>query len=297
MNLNQLCYFKVLARFEHYTKAAEELRISQPTLSQAIASLERELGVRLFEKQGRNIVLTKNGREYLQHVDSALNELESGRLAVEKFNIPQNGQVNISFITNIGAYLLPELITGFLSNPQARGISFSCREGNTNDLLKRLKEELCDMVICSKKDNEPSLDFAPIIAQNLVVLTPPGHPLAENRNLTLKQTAQYPFILHIPDSGMRTIQNKLFANAAITPKISCEVEMDRTIAGLVAADLGVAIVSDGPDLENFNIKIIPLTEPYFIRYLYLVTVKNRQLSNAAEMFKSYVLTYAKQKSA
>lgn len=296
MNLNQLYYFKVLARLEHYTRAAEELQISQPTLSQSIASLENELGVRLFEKRGRNIMLTQNGRAYLKHVESALSELSEGRSAVEKFNRAENGHVRISFITNVGAFIVPRLITGFIANPMTQGISFSCREGNTNDLLNGLKDERYDMVICSKKDNEPSLDFTPLISQSLVVLVPVDHPLAEKRSLTLKETAKFPFIMHIPDSGMRTIENRLFDNVGVVPKISCEVEMDRTIAGLVAANLGVAIVSDGPDIENFNIKIIPLTEPYFIRYLYLVTVKNRQLSNAAGLFKSYVLSVSVNKS-
>lgn len=289
MNLNQLHYFKILARLEHYTKAAEELQISQPTLSQAIASLEGELGIKLFEKQGRNIVLAKNGRAYLKHVEAALEELNAGRLAVEKFNSAENGHVNIAFITNVGAFFVPQLITGFLSSSLTSEISFSCCEGNTNDLLKGLKEERYDMVICSKKDDESGLDFTPIIAQSLVVLVPIGHKLAENRSLTLKEMSQYPLILHIPDSGMRTIENRLFRNAGITPKISCEVEMDRTIAGLVAANLGVAVVSDVHDIEQFNLKSIPLTEPYFIRYLYLVTVRNRRLSNASELFKKYIL--------
>lgn len=80
MNLNQLYYFKTLAELEHYTKAAEKLNISQPTLSHSISSMEKELGANLFEKQGRNVVLTKYGRIYMFYVENALTQLELGKI-------------------------------------------------------------------------------------------------------------------------------------------------------------------------------------------------------------------------
>ena len=84
MNLNQLIYFASLAQLQHVTRASEKLNIAQPSLSKAIANLEQELGVDLFEKQGRNVVLTRQGKLYLDYVEKALESLEEGRSALQR---------------------------------------------------------------------------------------------------------------------------------------------------------------------------------------------------------------------
>ena len=93
MNLNQLYYFKTLAELEHYTKAAEKLNISQPTLSHSISAMEKELGANLFEKQGRNVVLTKYGRIYMFYVENALTQLELGKNQIERLISEGGGKV------------------------------------------------------------------------------------------------------------------------------------------------------------------------------------------------------------
>lgn len=98
MNLRQLYYFKKLAEKEHYTIAAAELSITQPSLSHSIAELERELGVYLFEKQGRNIRLTKYGRFYLTYVEKSLAELEKGEKLLHELTSPSHGNIDLGFI-------------------------------------------------------------------------------------------------------------------------------------------------------------------------------------------------------
>ena len=289
MNLNQLLYFCALAKLEHYTKAAEELQISQPTLSQAIASLEKEIGISLFEKHGRNVALTKDGRIYLSYVETALKELDNGRAYVQRLNSSGGGHVNLAFISTVGAYFVPRLITGFIEHEEHRSIMFSCFEGNTEDILNGLKEERFDIAICSKKEDEPHFDFVPVLQQDLVILTPSAHPLAGRKSLTLHETAAYPFILHTHKTGMRTIEDRLFENCRITPIVSCEVEIDRSIAGLVAANLGIAVVSRSPDIENFDIRTIPLVEPVYSRYIYMTTYRKHRLSASAQSFKTFIL--------
>ena len=93
MNYNQLVYFSTLAHIEHYTKAAEILGISQPSLSHAISNLENELGIYLFEKQGRNVRLTRYGKIYLSYVDSALDELEKGNKQMNRFSDIESGTI------------------------------------------------------------------------------------------------------------------------------------------------------------------------------------------------------------
>ena len=107
MNLNQLYYFKTLAELEHYTKAAEKLNISQPTLSHSISSMEKELGANLFEKQGRNVVLTKYGRIYMFYVENALTQLELGKNQIERLVSEGGGHVGLAYMTS-GRTLSPD---------------------------------------------------------------------------------------------------------------------------------------------------------------------------------------------
>lgn len=289
MNLHQLVYFRALAKLEHYTKAAEKLEISQPTLSNAISSLERELGAFLFEKQGRNVVLTRHGRIYLEYVDAALEILGKGKCELERLNSSGKGHVNLAFISAVGAFLVPKLISNFLREPQYANITFSCHEGNTKELLQGLKEEHYDLVMCSKRDNETSLEFIPVYEQRIVVLMPLDHRLAKKNSVNLGDIAGDLFIMHTHDSGMRAVVSQLFEKAGVTPTISCEVEEDHTIAGLVEAKLGIALVSESPNIRNANVAIIPLVSPEHKRYLYLATVKNRPQPPAVHLFKKYVL--------
>jgi len=289
MNLNQLIYFHTLAKLEHYTRAAERLEISQPTLSKAIASLEKELKTFLFAKQGRNVVLTKHGKIYLEYVEAALTSLDKGKSELARLSSAEKGHVNLAFISAVGAFLVPKIISNFLKDPRYANITFSCNEGNTKELLGLLKEERYDMVICSKRDEETNLLFMPIYEQKIVVLLPRDHILAKRKSISLQDAHTFPFIMHTPESGMRSVVNQLFQKAGFTPIVSCEVEEDRTIAGLVEAKLGIALVSESPNIKNANIAIVPLKNPEYKRYLYLVTVKNRPLPPAAQMFRYYVL--------
>ena len=110
MNLNQLHYFSKLAEVEHYTKAAEELDISQPTLSHAIGSLEKELGTKLFEKQGRNVTLTKYGSIFREYVDESLHVLDSGVKKVRALTGQTEGLIELG-------YIYPRLLSVILSGP------------------------------------------------------------------------------------------------------------------------------------------------------------------------------------
>ena len=114
MNLNHLNYFRVLAKVEHYTQAASILSITQPSLSHAISNLESELGTYLFEKQGRNVKLTKSGKLFLKYVDESLNILEIGEKKLKDFLDPSKGKIDLAFIYTLGAEFIPNTINEFL---------------------------------------------------------------------------------------------------------------------------------------------------------------------------------------
>jgi Transcriptional regulator len=293
MNLKHLEYFRLLAKMEHYTQAAEQLCITQPSLTYAISELEKELGTYLFEKQGRNIRLTKYGQFFLSYVDNALNELQKGEKKLRELVSPSHGSIDLAFIYTLGPHFVPTMIQSFFSNEANKNISFSFSQGNTKNIIQELKEEKFDLAFCSFVDNEPDIDFVPLSRQELVVIVPFNHPLAVYDCIDLKDTAPYPFVLFNKKSGIRPLIDSLFAKVGVTPQIICEVEEDSAVAGLVSVNYGIAILPRIWILQHFNVKILPIKNPTHERFIYLASIKNRYLSPAVHLFRDFAINYSK----
>ena len=293
MNLNHLCYFRTLAKLEHYTKAAEELSITQPSLSHAISSLERDLGTYLFEKQGRNVKLTKHGKMYLEYVDKALSELEKGEKKIKELNNISTGTVELGYIYTLGPKFIPSLIKSFTDNKKNENIKFLFGQGTTKELIKGLKEERYDMIFCSMIEGEDDIEFIPVTNEELVVIVSNDHPLADNDYIDLKMIEEYPFIGFSEKSGIRPLINKLFNEIELKPNIICEVEEDNSIFGLVEINYGVSVVPNISSLKHYNIKALPIINPKHERYIYVATLKNRYLTPSVNYFKKYTIEYGK----
>ena len=189
MNLYHLRYFATLAHLEHYTKAAEILSITQPSLSHAIASLEKELGVKLFEKEGRNVVLTKCGQAFLIDVEQALDMIDS---SVNKLQMTGRGEgrIDIVELRTLSSTVVPGFVKGFLDSTPDKKIDFYFHSstGLTSDMIQGLKDRKYDIAFCSMMDNEPLIEFIPVAKQELVLIVPKGHPLEERSSIDLKDT-------------------------------------------------------------------------------------------------------------
>ncbi|MBY2476585.1 LysR family transcriptional regulator [Clostridioides difficile] len=292
MNLNHLHYFRVLAKVEHYTKAATQLSITQPSLSHAISALEKELGTFLFEKQGRNVRLTKYGKFFLTYVDKALGELERGEKKLREYTSISKGVVDLGFIYTLGAHFIPNMLGSFLEQETNKNISFSFGQGTTKKIIQGLKDEKFDLAFCSFVPNEPNIDFTAILQEELVVIVPYSHPLASNDSVDLKDTEDYPFIFFSEDSGIRPIIDKLFEKVNVKPQIVCETEEDTAVAGLVSINYGISVVPNIFALKYFNVKILSIKNPIHERYIYLATIKNKYLTPAVSRFKNFVINYS-----
>lgn len=295
MNLNHLSYFRVLAKLEHYTQAAEQLSITQPSLSHAMSALEKDLGTYLFEKQGRNIKLTKYGKVYFEYVDRALSELEKGEKKIRELTNVSSGTVELGYIYTLGPRFIPKLIKEFTNLENNKDIKFLFGQGTTKSLIEGLKQEKYDIVFCSMMENEPDIEFIPLINEELVVIVSNEHPLAQKDNIDLTEIDSYPFIRFSKKSGIRPIIDDLFKEVDITPNIICEVEEDNAVAGLVEINYGIAVVPNISSLKYYNVKILPITNPKHERYIYLATLKNRYLTPSVNLFKKYSINYSKDK--
>lgn len=289
MNLNHLFYFRVLAQTEHYTQAANLLNITQPSLSHAISSLEKELGIYLFEKQGRNIKLTKYGRIFYEYINKGMHEIELGEKRIKDLSSKNSGLIDLGFIYTLGSHYVPNLIHSFLSIQENKNIKFSLKQGNTTEILQGLKDEKYDIAFCSYVDNQPDINFLPIAQEELIVIVSKAHPLAVYDEIDLRKIQYEKIVYYDKESGIRPLIDSLFSQIDCTPDIICEVEEDSAVIGLVAVNYGVAVVPNIAMIDSFSVKPIKIVYPPHERYIYLATVKNRYLPPAVHTFCNYIV--------
>ena len=288
MNLNQLYYFQTLARLEHYTKASQELYISQPTLTHAIKELENELGIPLFKKQGRNVILSKEGKIYLNYVNQSLDCLQRGNEHMKNLQKQQKKMVQIGVIpTIINTYFAPILKTLKIMYPD---IDIRFRSEKTNFIIHGIKNNLLDFGICSKVEDK-NLVSLPLLYEELVLITPKNHPLSSLEHVTLKDITQYPFITYTKDTPIYHSIMNLFNKQNLHPQINYTLDDETAIASMVSLDFGIAIVGNNSNLIPFkNIDIINLNILEDSRLIYLVYNKNRELSKTTKTLIYYMIS-------
>lgn len=288
MNLSQLKYFVTLARLEHYTKAAEELEITQPSLSHAMSLLEQELGTKLFQKQGRNVGLTKYGKFFLEYARESLRILELGIEKTQEMTGQTRGVIDLAFIYTLGSEFVPEMVGDFLRLHEELDVQFKFTVGNTVELIQGLKEEKYDVAFCSMIEKESGIEFVPVGIEKLVVVVPKGHPLSGKDQVDLEEAAAYPQVYYTKESGLRPTIDRLFEMARIRPKIAYEIEEDGAMAGLVAQNFGIAIMPDIPILRNLNVEVLELRSPQLKRQIYMATSKENYQTPMVKKFVEYV---------
>ena len=293
MELNQLEYFKTLAHINHFTQAAQSIAVSQPALSRSIAKLESELGVPLFDRVGKSIKLTQYGQTFLVHVERALQEISNGKQAIANLSEPDQGVVNLSFLHSLGSYLVPVLLSKF--RKQYPKIKFSLYQNNSALLTNELIDGEIDLCLCSTLMTTETLGWFSLCAEELFVVVPAKHHLAKRKSINLSEISHEPFITFKPMYGLRLLADQFFETASIRPKITFEGDEIMTVAGLVDANLGVALIPHIPGLEHLNIVFIPVAYPTCARPLGMAWNTNKTLSPAAKKFQQFVIDVFKNK--
>lgn len=210
MNLYYLRYFVKLAQVQHYTKAAQQLCITQPSLSHAIAQLEKELGVPLFEKSGRNTALTRFGQEFLICAQRTLSTLDAGVSSLQR-SAKGEGLIRLGLLRTLGVEYIPKLAADFLKAYPHQELQFTFHTGVTGQLLEGLETGKFDLVFCSQPPEELALSAMAVHSQDMVAIVPKHHPLAAEHTVTPEQLLPYPMIYFSWDSGLRYVVDAMFA--------------------------------------------------------------------------------------
>ena len=300
MNIYQLQYFRTMAKVQHYTKASKMLCITQPSLSNSIAALEEELGTSLFEKRGRNVVLSRHGKVFLTYVENALNELQLGAEKVKELTGDLQYPINLGFIYTLSYYFIPTLIGQFRqsSDSEFADIDFTLHEGCTAnqctpELIRMLKNDQLDIIFISLIPQDNDIEFVPVCDQELVAIVPEKFSDTDSDGVDLVQIGNYPFIQFSGKSGLKLEINRMLERVNITPNVCCEMEDLVSIAGLVSSGVGMAIVPETPVLKNYKLRILPIKNPKYKRKIYLGFMKNRYEALPIQQFKNFAIKYSR----
>jgi len=255
MNYNYLRYFSVLAQLEHYTLAAARLGISQPSLSAAIHSLEDELGgVKLFEKVGRNIRLTEEGRYYREQVDAALQQLHQASQTLHESKVSAPVVIRMGVVSgSLEKAVAKEIMTHILQNERIR---FRVTESSAEELMDMVREEKLDMAIVDTTDRDRSLHFRKLGERNFCVALPTGHPLAIQDHLVPQQIAREAQIVF--NYGTENSFEQWASGTSEAENIVCTVNTAQSALSLVAEGVGVCVLSEECAIPRPGVSFVPI---------------------------------------
>lgn len=287
MEWNQLEYFKTVAQMGHVTRAAEKLTISQSALSHSIAKLESELGFPLFDRNGKSIRLNQNGRLFLNYVNRALQEISVGRQVVLDSLNPNVGNVSLAFLRSLGTSLVPKLLVKF--REQFPQIQFKLYENGTLFLLQQLLSGEIDLCLCPSVLIKNSIEWVPLFSEELFIAVSRRHRLAKQDRVSLHEIANEPIITLKKGYGLRILTDQFFEQIDINPLIVFEGEEIMTLAGLVEAQFGVALIPYLTGLDKLDIVLIPVSTPKCARTIGIAWNKNNYLSRPAKKVKNFII--------
>lgn len=288
MNLQQLQYFKVISQTKNFTTASNILSITQPALSKAISKLEEELDVQLFEREGRNIKITKYGEVFLKYAESALDDIEKGIEKIHDMKTNNDNIISIASTYCIEATFIPFLISNFInSHIQTR---FNFNNQSTEEIFKDLKYERVDLGFfdsIEKIDKYSEIETILVKKEEYVLIVPKNHHLANREEVELKELKDEYFIAY----NDRNNEKKISYSELIgyTPKIAVEPTEATMLASLVAAGAGIAIILNTPMINTNKLSIIKIKDYIGRKNIYMGWNRNSYYSKTIEEFKKYVI--------
>ena len=288
MTFNQLKYFQAVARTLNFRAAAEQLYISQPSLSRSIDSLEQELGVILFERAGRGIALTGSGRLLLEYANRILEDCDIAVYKMKELST-SGGRIDIGYVFPLANYYIPHKVRSFLDMPGNEHVTFGFTQNKTSSIIRDVKNGKLDVGFCAFSEHEEDLSFTPILKQEMVIITPNEHPLASQDKLSIKELASYPVIGYDRMSGLGSYTKRLYRSLGIKPNIVCECSDENAIQALVREKFGIALVAKVDVLNDRYLKVHSVCDADLVHYVNIVWLKNHYQMPATKRFIEFMM--------
>lgn len=286
--MRALRYFQVAARREHIGQAAAELRVAQPALSRAIARLEADLGVRLFDRHGRRVRLNRFGAMFLARVDRVLGELADAQAELADAAGLDRGSITVASETLL---TLTGLLRAFLAAHPA--VDVRLVQSDAHAMALQLRDGHIDLAFASQPLTGSPLGTQQILREEVLLAVPPAHPLAARSRVDVAALADEPLIATRPGYWQRTLTEDLFARAGLRPRIAWESNEPGATQDLISAGLGIGLV---PAMSCTADSRAPVTwlhidEPDCTRTLTVVWRTDAYLSTAARRLRDLAVRH------
>lgn len=292
--LHQLQIFEAIAQHGSFTRAAEELFLTQPTVSQQMKQLTKAIGVPLYEQIGKRIYLTDAGKAVLEvgrDISQRFNDLEMTLADIKGL---KQGNLKLAAITT-AKYFVPRILGTF--RQRYPGINISLQIANRQQILDRLANNLDDLYFIGQPPDNLKINLRHFLDNPLVVIAPRNHPLAQEKLISLERLIEEPLIMRESGSGTRMAVESFFAENRLKMLVEMEIGSNEAIKQAIVGGLGLSILSrhslalEGPqgplvvlDVDGFPIQ----------KHWYVIYSSNKKLSIVAQTFLDYLLTEGKE---
>jgi LysR family transcriptional regulator, low CO2-responsive transcriptional regulator len=292
--LHQLQILEEIAKHGSFTRAAEELDLTQPTVSQQIKKLTQTIGMPLFEQLGKQLYLTAAGKEVLAASTTISQKFADLEIALDELKGLKQGRINLVASTT-AKYFVPRLLGTFRrKHPE---IALALQITNQEGVLSRLANNQDDLYFTGRPPSEMDIELRPILENPLVVVASSEHPLAKKKNIPVKELVSEPFIFREPGSGTRLVIEKFLAENRVSVEVVMELSSNEAIKQAIAGGLGISILSQHSlALENqeglltiLNVEGFPIQ-----RHWYVIYPSGKHLSVAAQAFLDFSINEGKE---
>lgn len=286
----QLKLFEAVARNSSFTRASEELHLTQPAVSTQIKQLEEEVGTPLFEHMGKKIFLTEAGREMYEFSRSIAQKFTDVQMVLDEMKGIKRGHLDIA-LTSTGKYIAPYLLAAFCR--QHSGITVNLDVTNRETLLRQLADNIPDMAIMGSPPEGMDLVADSFMSNPLVVIAPLDHPLANGGRISLHRLLKESFIVREKGSGTRNAIERFLEQRGLTMTTTMEMSRNEAMKHAVMAGLGLGIVSIHTlEMELTLDRLVVLNVEGFpiLKDWYIVHRLGKRFSAAAQAFKEFVLS-------
>ncbi|GED13639.1 LysR family transcriptional regulator [Aneurinibacillus migulanus] len=285
MELRQLLYAVTIAEEKSFSRAADKLHLAQPSLSQQIAKLEKEINIILFERSTSSIRLTDAGERFYESASKILDSIEQLKKEMQDMAELEKGGLTVGSLPITGAHILPLVLPVF--KKKYPGIQVRLIEEATRALEQLTARGKTEMSLLSLPLADPNLEWEPILEEEICLAVPPDHPLSQREDAEIRELKDEAFIMLKKGQGFRTLASGWCEDAGFVPRVVFESSNIETVQSLVAAGMGIAFVpkmvtrlSTEPLLPRY----VALRNPTPCRTLVMAYRRGRYRSRASRVF-------------
>ncbi|MEO8408684.1 MAG: LysR family transcriptional regulator [Oxalobacteraceae bacterium] len=288
--LRQLKVFETVARLLSFSRAAEELHLTQPAVSTQVKKLEEHAGLPLFEQLGKKIYLTPAGTELLHCSRAIIQQFEMAEESMAQFKGISGGRLNVAVIS-AGDYFFPRLLVEFVRRHQ--GVSLNFTVHNREELLSQLADNMTDLAIMVRPPKAMDMISEPFAPHPYVIVAAPDHPLAARKHIPISRLARERFVVREKGSDTWNSMEEGFAGRIENINIAMEIKSTETIKQAVIAGMGISFLSAHTislELQTGSLTVLDVQGFPLMLNWYVVHRKNKRLPPVAQAFKNFLMS-------